>query len=162
MDTRTIHRRRLAPAALAGAFLLVPLAGCGDTTDTDAAPEATATESAPAGETGDPMETAEPETSEPGTTEPGTTDATGTAGGRNADVNCSGTSCSVTLSGNGAQADVLGTPIVLDAVESGRASIRVGNQEIGCSQGESVSAGPLTVECTTVSEDMVTMTASLG
>ena len=133
---------------LAGALLLAPLAGCGDTADTDAAPAVTATESAPAGGTGDPTATAEP----------GATDATGT----NADVNCTGTSCAVTLSGDGAQADILGTPIVLSAVESGRASIRVGDQEIGCSQGESVSAGPLNLECTTVTEDTVTMTASLG
>ena len=152
MDTTTTARRRLAPAVLAGALLLVPLAGCGGTTDTDAAPEATATESAPAGATDDPT----------ATTDPGATGATGTDGGTNADVNCTGTSCSVNLSGDGAQADILGTPIVLGAVESGRASIRVGDQEIGCSQGESVSAGPLTLECTTVTEDAVTMTASLG
>jgi hypothetical protein len=152
MDTQTIHRRRLAPAVLAGTLLLVPLAGCGGTADTDAAPEATVTESAPAGETGDPTATAEP----------GATGATGTDGDTNTNVDCTGTSCSVTLSGDGAQAEVLGTPIVLGAVESGRASIQVGNQEIGCSQGERVSAGPLTLECTTVAEDTVTMTASLG
>lgn len=152
MDTRTISRRRLTPAVLAGALLLVPLAGCGDTAETGAAPEVTATESAPAGTTGDPT----------ATTDPGATGATGTDGGTNADVDCTGTSCSVTLSGDGAQADILGTPIVLGAVESGRASIRVGDQEIGCSQGESVSAGPLNLECTTVTEDTVTMTASLG
>jgi hypothetical protein len=152
MDTRTISRCRLVPAVLAGALLLAPLAGCGDTADTEAAPEVTATESAPAGATDDPT----------ATTDPGATGATGTDGGTNADVNCTGTSCSVTLSGDGAQADILGTPIVLGAVESGRASIRVGDQEIGCSQGESVSAGPLSIECTTVTQDSVTMTASLG
>ncbi len=164
MDTRTLHRRRLAPAVLAGALLLVPLAGCGDTTDpgaVDADPEATMTESAPAEGTGDPTETTDPT----GTTEPtGTSDsgAAGTASGTSADVNCSGTSCSVTLTGNGAEADILGTPITLGAIENGRASIRVGNQELACNQGESVSAGPLNVECTTVTEDAVTMTASLG
>jgi hypothetical protein len=161
MDTRTIHRRRVASGVLAGALLLAPLAGCGDTADTggvDAAPEATASESAPAEQTGDPTETSAPME----TSAPGTTGATGTDGGTGADVNCSGTSCSITLSGNGAEADVLGTPIVLSAVDNGRASIRVGNQEVACTQGESVSAGPLTVECTTVAQDSVTMTASLG
>jgi hypothetical protein len=44
---------------------------------------------------------------------------------------------------------------------AGRASGSA-NQEIACSQGESVSAGPLNLECTTVTEDTVTMTASLG
>jgi hypothetical protein len=155
MDTRTLHRRRLAPAVLAGALLLVPLAGCGEPSapgDVDADPEVTTTESAPTQETGDPT----------ATSESSTTGATGTDGGTNADVNCSGTSCSVTLSGAGAQADILGTPIALSAVENGRASIRVGDRELACSQGESVSAGPLTVECTTVAQDAVTLTASLG
>ena len=51
----------------------------------------------------------------------------------------------------------------LDAdVTSTDTAIRVGDQEIGCSQGESVSAGPLSLECTTVTQDSVTMTASLG
>ena len=155
MDTRTIHHRRIAAGVLAGALVLAPLAGCGDTTSTpdgDAAPEATATESAPAEETGDA--TASPES--------GTTGATGTDGGTNADVNCSGTSCSITLSGNGAEADILGTTVALGAVENGRATVRVGDRELACNQGETISAGPLTVECTTVSEDAVTMTASLG
>jgi hypothetical protein len=154
MDTRIIHRRRLASGLLAGAVLLAPLAGCGDTTagDVDADPDVTATESAPAEETGDA--TASPES--------GTTGATGTDGGTNADVNCSGTSCSITLSGNGAEADILGTTVALGAVENGRATVRIGDRELACNQGERISAGPLTVECTTVSEDAVTMTASLG
>ena len=151
MDTRTIHRRRLAPVVLTGALLLAPLAACsGDTTTSGTA---TTDTSAPAEDTGGATDTAAPEdTAEP----------TGTDSGTSADVDCAGTSCSVTLSGDGAEAEVLGTPIVLEAVESGRASIRVGNQEIGCSQGEGVSAGPLTVECTSVAEGSVTMTASLG
>ena len=148
MDTTTIHRRRIAPGVLAGALLLVPLTGCGGSGD-DAAPEATATASAPA----------EGTTAPSGTAEPGTT---GSDGGTNADVDCAGTSCSVTLAGNGAQADVLGTPIVLGAVENGRATVRVGDQELTCGQGESVSAGPLTLACTTVTEDALTLTASLG
>ena len=152
MDTTTIHRRRIAPGVLAGALLLVPLAGCGDSGSDEAAPEATATQSAPAGETADPT----------GATEPGATGASGTDGATNADVDCAGTSCSVTLTGDGARADVLGTPIVLGAVESGRATVRVGDQELACSQGESVSAGPLTLACTTVTEDALTLTAALG
>lgn len=156
MDTRTIHHRRIASGVLAGALLLAPLAGCGSTTSTpdgDAAPEATVTESAPTQETGDPTGTADPQD---------TAGATGADGGTNADVDCSGTSCSVTLSGNGAEADILGTRVALGAVENGQATVRVGDRELACSQGERVSAGPLTIECTTVSEDSVTMTASLG
>ncbi len=158
MDTRTTARRRLAPGVLAGALLLVPLAACGEDTPTGTGTTET---SAPAEDTGGATDTAAPEDTA-ATSEPGATGATGTDSGTSADVNCAGTSCSVTLSGEGAQAQVLGTPIVLGAVENGQATFRVGDQELGCTQGETASAGPLSVECTTVSEDAVTMTASLG
>ncbi|WP_091538421.1 hypothetical protein [Modestobacter sp. DSM 44400] len=77
-------------------------------------------------------------------------------------VDCAGTTCTVTLAGDGTEVQVLGTTISLGAVENGRATIGVGGQEFSCSQGESVSAGPLTVECTTITTDGVTLTASLG
>lgn len=76
-------------------------------------------------------------------------------------VSCSGTSCSVTLKGDGASADLLNTSIAFGGVENGRATLRVGDKEVSCGQGESVSAGPLRVECTEVTEDAVTVTASL-
>jgi hypothetical protein len=156
MGSSSTHHRRVAPGLLAAGLLLAPLTGCGNTSDpvdADATPEVTATESAPAGGTDDPAETSAPEDA---------TGTSGTDGGTNADVNCSAGSCSLTLSGDGAQADVLGTPVTLGAVEDGRATVRVGDREVSCSQGESVSAGPLTLECTTVTADTVTMTASLG
>ena len=118
----------------------MPLAACGDTAGTGDA-EATATETTPADETGE-------------TTEP--TDAGDT------DVDCTGNSCSVTLSGDGAEADILGTTIVLGGVENGQATFRVGNQDLTCGQGDTTEAGPLTLECTTVQEDTVTLTATLG
>ncbi|WNV73628.1 hypothetical protein [Geodermatophilus sp. DSM 44513] len=150
MGTQTTPTRRIAAGVFAAGLLL---AGCGSTADEIAAPETTATESAPAEDTADPTATAGAED---------TAAAPGTDGGTDAGVNCSGTSCEVTLTGDGAQVDVLGTPITLGTVADGRASISVGGQELACSQGESVAAGPLTVECTTVTEDAVTMTASLG
>jgi len=151
MGTPTTSTRRIAAGVFAAGLLL---AGCGSTAEEpDAAPDATATESAPADGTADPTATAEAED---------TAAAAGTDGGTDAGVSCSGTSCEVTLTGDGAQADILGTPITLGTVADGRASIQVGTQVLACSQGESVSAGPLTVECTTVTEDSVTMTASLG
>jgi hypothetical protein len=155
MGTRTIHRR-LAPGLLAAGMLLAPLTACGgtvDQTEPDAAPEVTATESTPAEGTDEPTGTSTPED---------TAGATGAGGSPSADVDCSGTSCTVTLSGSGAETEVLGTPVSLGAVEGGQATVRVGDQEVSCSQGESVSAGPLTLECTVVAQDSVTMTASLG
>lgn len=145
MGTRTAYRG--ASGLLAGALLLMPLAACGDTAGTGDA-DATATETTPADETGE-------------TTEP--TDAGDTAGGgTGADVDCTGNSCSVTLSGDGASADLLGTSIAFGGVENGRATLRVGDTEVSCAQGESVSAGPLSLECTEVTDDSVKLSASLG
>ncbi|NEM08268.1 hypothetical protein [Geodermatophilus normandii] len=162
MATRTTHHRRVAAGVFAGALLLVPLTGCGDSSDpsaADASPQVTETESSPAEDTSSPAETSGPE-------DTGSAGASGTAGGTegdtNADVDCSGTSCSVSLTGNGAEAEILGTQVSLAALADGRATLQVGDREFSCSQGERVSAGPLTIECTTVSEDSVTMTASLG
>ncbi|HEX2074774.1 MAG TPA: hypothetical protein VHF92_13395 [Geodermatophilus sp.] len=145
MGTRTAYRG--VSGLLAGALLLMPLAACGDTAGTGDA-DATATETTPADETGE-------------TTEP--TDAGDTAGGgTGADVDCTGNSCSVTLSGDGAEADILGTTIVLGGVENGQATFRVGDQDLTCGEGDTTEAGPLTLECTTVQEDTVTLTATLG
>ncbi|MGY1634410.1 hypothetical protein ACI784_22145 [Geodermatophilus sp. SYSU D01186] len=159
METRTARSRRLSSGLFAGALLLTPLAACsGDTEsgDVDASPEVTATESAPADETsgsGDAGDTTEPQ-------DP--TATAGQGGDTDPDVDCSGNSCSVTLSGEGAEADILGTQIVLGGVENGRATLRVGDRDLSCGQGEDVSAGPLTLACSTVTEDTVTLTASLG
>jgi len=76
-------------------------------------------------------------------------------------VSCSGSSCSVTLSGDGASAEILGTDLAFGGVENGRATLRVGDQEVSCAQGENVSAGPLSLECTTVTDDSVELTASI-
>jgi hypothetical protein len=76
-------------------------------------------------------------------------------------VSCSGTSCSVTLKGDGASADVLGTKLAFGGVQNGRATLRVGDTSVSCAQGESVSAGPLTLKCTEVTDNSVKLTASL-
>ena len=75
---------------------------------------------------------------------------------------CSGTSCSVTLEGEGAEVEILGTSLALGGVQDGRATLSVGNASVSCAQGETVSAGPLTLTCTTVEADSVELTASLG
>ncbi|MGY1660794.1 hypothetical protein ACI78Q_06170 [Geodermatophilus sp. SYSU D00705] len=77
-------------------------------------------------------------------------------------LSCSTSSCSVTLSGDGSQVDVLGTSLAFGGVQDGRAELRVGNASVSCAEGETVSAGPLTLECTSVQDDSVEVTASLG
>jgi hypothetical protein len=77
-------------------------------------------------------------------------------------LSCAGTSCSVTLSGEGASVTVFRTQLALAGVDDGRATLRVGDNEISCAQGESVDAGPLSLECTEVSDESVKLTAALG
>ena len=77
-------------------------------------------------------------------------------------LSCSGSECSVTLSGSGAEVEILGTPLSFGGVQDGRASLEVGNASVSCAQVETVSAGPLTLTCTTVQSDSVELTASLG
>jgi hypothetical protein len=75
---------------------------------------------------------------------------------------CDTNSCSVTLDGDGAEVDLpIGPTIRLGSVEGDRASISVGGASISCAEGESVSAGGLVLECTSVSDDGVELTASL-
>jgi hypothetical protein len=78
------------------------------------------------------------------------------------DVSCSGTSCTATLSGNGASAEILGTTLRFSGVEDGRATLGVGDASVSCAEGESVGAGPLSVTCTRVTDQAVELTASLG
>lgn len=77
-------------------------------------------------------------------------------------VRCSTSSCTVTLQGDGAEAEILGTTLSFGGIQDGRASLSVGSAEVSCSEGENVSAGPLRLECSSVTEDSVELTASLG
>ena len=77
-------------------------------------------------------------------------------------VSCSPSSCSVTLSGEGAEADILGTTLTFGGIQDGRASLTVGSASVSCAEGESVTAGPLSLQCTSVTEDSVELTASLN
>jgi hypothetical protein len=138
---------RLLSGLTAGCLCLVSLAACSGASDPNS-PVASMTASAPAGDSGGAAG---------GSTAAGSSDS---EGGEN-NVDCSGMSCSVTLTGDG-QVNVLGNTIRLGAVENGRATLGVGDKSVSCAQGEEVSAGPLTLRCTTVTPDSVTLTASLG
>jgi len=77
-------------------------------------------------------------------------------------VSCSSNECTVTLSGNGAEAEILGQSLAFAGTENGRATLRVGDTSVSCGQGENVAAGPLTLACGTVTDDSVELTASLS
>ena len=77
-------------------------------------------------------------------------------------VSCSASRCTVTLTGDGAEADILGTTLTFGGVQDGRASLGVGDVSVSCAEGESVAAGPLQLECTSVTDDSVELSASLG
>ena len=77
-------------------------------------------------------------------------------------VQCSPSSCTVVLEGTDAQVDVLGTTLTFSGTQDGRASLGVAGASVSCAEGENVAAGPLDLECTSVTEDRVELTASLG
>ncbi len=77
-------------------------------------------------------------------------------------VTCTTSECSVTLDGEGAEADILGTTLTFGGVQDGRASLSVGGASVSCGEGETVTAGPLRLECSSVTDDSVELTASLG
>jgi hypothetical protein len=77
-------------------------------------------------------------------------------------VSCSTSQCTATLTSSSAEAEILGTSLAFGGVQDGRATLSVGNASVSCAQGESVSAGPLALTCTTVTEDSVEITASLN
>lgn len=66
----------------------------------------------------------------------------------------------MTLAGGGSRATVFGTAISFLGVQDGRAGLRVGGQEVSCAPGQTVSSGPLDLECTAVGADSVEFTAS--
>jgi hypothetical protein len=82
------------------------------------------------------------------------------AGSQN--VKCSPSSCTVTLEGTDAQVDVLGQKLTFSGTQDGRASLGVAGANVSCAEGESVAAGPLELECTSVTEDAVELKASLA
>jgi hypothetical protein len=77
-------------------------------------------------------------------------------------VSCTTSSCTVTLSGDGAEAEILGTTLSFGGIQDGRASLSVGGASVSCAEGESVTAGPLELQCSTVTDDSVELTASLN
>ena len=77
-------------------------------------------------------------------------------------VSCSGKTCTVTLSGNGAKATVLGNTLAFAGTSGGQASVTVGDHTVSCTQGQSVDAGPLTLSCSKVTDTSVELSASLG
>jgi hypothetical protein len=85
----------------------------------------------------------------------------GCSGGSDA-LSCSGSSCTVTLTGDGSKVSVLGQELAYAGTHGGRATLSVGDAGVSCAQGESVSAGPLRLECTSVTDSGVELRASLG
>src|SRR3954467_4964793 len=65
-------------------------------------------------------------------------------------VSCSGTKCTATLSGDGASAEILGAKLKFAGTKDGRATLGVGDASVSCTEGQSISAGPLAVTCTSV------------
>lgn len=76
--------------------------------------------------------------------------------------NCSGLTCEVTLSGEGASTELgaAETPIKLVAIEDGQATIELGDAQGSCSAGETIELAESSVECTNVDDDSVQLTVT--
>src|SRR3954447_13428802 len=89
--------------------------------------------------------------------------AAGSAGSAAISVaSCSGTSCSVTLGGNGSRVEVFGAKISLRGLQGGQAALRVGDQDVFCRPGQRISLGSLRLECTAIAADSVEFTVSVS
>ncbi len=77
-------------------------------------------------------------------------------------VSCSASTCTVTLSGDGAETEILGTTLTFGGVQDGRAQLSVGGASVSCGEGETVSAGPLSLECSGITDESVELSASLS
>jgi len=77
-------------------------------------------------------------------------------------VSCTTSSCTVTLTGEGSEVEILGTTLSFGGVQDGRAALSVGGASVSCGEGETVTAGPLQLECSSVTGDSVELTATLG
>jgi hypothetical protein len=84
------------------------------------------------------------------------------AGCSSSNVDCSGKSCTATLSTDDAKVSILGRDLAFAGVQDGKARLSVGDAEVSCTQGQRVEAGPLSITCTSVTEDSVQVTASVG
>lgn len=126
----------------AAGLLLVPLAGCSDAED-------------PTGQVNDAEQSAR------SATDSASSAASSAASEVNERVDCSGNSCTVTV-GTGADVELLGNTLSLESVQDGQATLSVGDRSVTCGDGEEVSVGPLSVTCSDISDDSVTMEASLG
>jgi hypothetical protein len=134
MRPNPARRTRHAAGLLAGGLLLAPLAACSDATTDQRLPEEAESELSDALE-----ET--PDVDAP-------------------EVSCENDSCTVTLA-TGGEAEILGNTLAFTGTEGGTATVTVGDAETSCAEGESVSAGPLSLECTDVSDESLTLTATL-
>jgi hypothetical protein len=68
----------------------------------------------------------------------------------------------VVLAGDGSHVDVLGATISFHGVQGGRAALRVGGQDVSCTQGQSVSSGSLRLACTAVTGSSVEFIVSVA
>ena len=77
-------------------------------------------------------------------------------------VDCSGKTCTVKLEGNGAKASILGNDLALADTKDGKATLSVGDASVSCTEGQSVTAGPLSITCTSITDKSVELTAKIG
>ena len=75
-------------------------------------------------------------------------------------MSCSGSTCSVTLSGSGSRVHLPGGTMSLVQLRDGRATLRGGNRDVVCVEGQDVSVAGLDIGCSAVTAHAVRFTAT--
>lgn len=76
-------------------------------------------------------------------------------------VSCEGTTCAITLRGVGAEADVLGIPVVLENVADGSAEVSVAGQTLSLALDQTLEAGGASVRLVSTTEEEVELQISV-
>jgi hypothetical protein len=77
-------------------------------------------------------------------------------------ANCAQGLCTITLTPAQDAVDALGTHVTLDALQANRAILGVGNDQVGCIQGETVFAQPFSLTCSRIGGGQVAVVLVRG
>ncbi len=148
-------------ATLVPVLALALLTACGGPASDSSGAAGTAAPSRSGGATPTSASSATASSTAASSTSASSTTASSTAGsGTVSLVSCTDQSCTVTLGGTGARAQVMGISIAFTEISSGRATVRAGDRDLSLTEGQSATVGQAQLTCTEVTQDRVTLTVT--
>lgn len=160
------HWRRWAVGAPAAGLLLSSVAACSSFAGTDAGPPGASTVTVVPGAGGGGAGSTGREGNSTVIVEGNGSGTTGSGGGfvvfqMNA-VGWPGAATAVTLSGQGATAQIMGTDVQLRSAGGGRAALLVGGRHVDCTTGQHIDAGRFDIRCDRITADSVALTITVN